>query len=456
MRKGVAMKKRIIRFRFPVAAFLLAVAGGCSACPDASSGDAGEASAGDAGGTGDCVFDSDCLPDEVCLESSCVPEGLDDAGTVDEQDAGFSDAGPTGGSNMDAGSGNVAIGVSITQPVNYSGFFVDEAIAFNGHVTSPSIPFSELSVAWSSSQSGAFEATFDTLSGITTAAVSELPEGHHTIRLRVEHGTDVVAEASMELTICLASISTEFADPLDSDEWFQYGSAYHDSRGWLEMTGFSPSENGAIYYLARKVNPGDVNLTFKISTGKCDDPGACTNGSEGADGFAMSIFEQETESDLIDLITNYSRGGGGMGYFLAPEAPPVAAFHLEFDTYYNSIPPHEHQDPTTDDHVQVHMNGNQDNDLDPDPDNEVTLWAAMPNLEDNMWHDVEINIAGPHIQVTVDGVEIINGMVPTFSFKGGFIGFSGSTGTVYNYHRFDDLQIRDVCIHQPQTGDAGN
>ena len=123
----------------------------------------------------------------------------------------------------------------------------------------------------------------------------------------------------------------------------------------------------------------------------------------------------------------------------------IDGFHVEFDTYYNSIPPHPHQDPTPEDHVAIHFNGSLDTDLDPDPNNEVSLWAAMPNLEDNFWHQIDVRVSGTNIQVDVDGQSVIDGTVPSYLFKGGMIGFSGSTGAVTNYHRFDDLVVRESC-----------
>lgn len=48
--------------------------------------------------------------------------------------------------------------------------------------------------------------------------------------------------------------------------------------------------------------------------------------------------------------------------------------------------------------------------------------------------------------VTLDGLPAIDGLVPGLDLRGGFIGFSGSTGYYSNYHRFDDLQILQECL----------
>ena len=42
-----------------------------------------------------------------------------------------------------------------------------------------------------------------------------------------------------------------------------------------------------------------------------------------------------------------------------------------------------------------------------------------------------------HAQITIFGHQ---------PFKGGFIGFSGTTGSCTNYHRFDDLYLQTMCV----------
>ena len=48
--------------------------------------------------------------------------------------------------------------------------------------------------------------------------------------------------------------------------------------------------------------------------------------------------------------------------------------------------------------------------------------------------------------VTFDGALVIDEVVEGLAFKGGYIGFTGSTGLYTNWHRFDDLQILEECL----------
>ena len=52
---------------------------------------------------------------------------------------------------------------------------------------------------------------------------------------------------------------------------------------------------------------------------------------------------------------------------------------------------------------------------------------------------------GEDVTVLMDDSIVIDGNVPGLSFKGGFIGFTGTTGYYTNYHRFDDLEVQEAC-----------
>ena len=79
------------------------------------------------------------------------------------------------------------------------------------------------------------------------------------------------------------------------------------------------------------------------------------------------------------------------------------------------------------------------------------FWAELGNIEDSQWHDVHIVLDGTNARVTFDGVEVINATVPAFEYKGGFLGFTGGSGAIGNYHRFDELKVKGTCVYTGPT-----
>ena len=100
---------------------------------------------------------------------------------------------------------------------------------------------------------------------------------------------------------------------------------------------------------------------------------------------------------------------------------------------------HNGHDPTSVDHMGIMLNGNS---------SDHHLWAEIPEIEDNMWHEVEVEIQGSRVSVSIDSSEVAAGVVPELTFKGGFIGFSGTTGGHTNYHRFDNLAVEPICVFE--------
>ena len=198
-----------------------------------------------------------------------------------------------------------------------------------------------------------------------------------------------------------------------------------------------------------------------MNMGQCAEPEiSCATSSEAADGFAISIFDMTSPQDMIDLIQNHTRSGGGLGYNLlnhiTTDAPPptVDAFHLQFDAYYNHTSiGHPHDDPTQNPHVQVHLNGSLENDLDPSPDNEVSLWTEIPELVDNQWHKMDVIITGTNLKVMRDDALLFEGTVPDYTFKGGFLVLTATTGAASMYQRIDDLEFFNTCPYQEANGE---
>jgi len=233
-------------------------------------------------------------------------------------------------------------------------------------------------------------------------------------------------QAQVTVGVCTYGQVNTFDAGTVGPDWKIYGDAFFDPGGWLEMTGNAPSKHGAIYHAGSKINPGDIEINFKIWTG-----GGINS---GADGFAMNILNVQDVAELEAIIAAGSNGGC-LGYGVSGPCGDLSidAFHIEFDTWQNNNDPNN--DPTFQNHVAITLDGN--------PSNHV-LWAPQ-ELEDSAWHDIKITIFGTNIKVVFDGQMIIDDPVPGFQFHGGYLWFSGTTGWATNYHRFDDLWVKQTC-----------
>jgi len=298
--------------------------------------------------------------------------------------------------------------------------------------------FDGLDVRWMSSLDG--ELGVDQISPMSRVrrSISLSQRGIHELIVEVLDGDDVVARDSVRVGVCGWQMIGDFERDLEG--WQRFGDASRDQRGWLELTGNQRGRKGAIYKVSESIEPGDVRLAFRISTGQCDEPGDCTfDASAAADGFAMNIWDVDSP-DALGAIFEAARSGGGLAYGVGGPYGDFEgnAFHIEFDTWYNQFNGGNefHTDPTRQNHVAVTLDGN--------PGNHVAF-AELPSIEDNRWHEVELVIDGDRVRVSIDGQSVIDQRVDGLDFKGGYIGFSGTTGYYTNYHRFDELRTRPAC-----------
>jgi hypothetical protein len=250
--------------------------------------------------------------------------------------------------------------------------------------------------------------------------------GWQVLRAVVKNPAGEEFEAKLDIGACTFGQPETFDAGLIDPQWQTFGDAYFDNEGWLEMTGNEQGRQGAIFNTGEKVNPGDIEVSFKIWTG-----GGINS---GADGFAMSVINVATAWDLEQVIQN-ANSGGCLGYGVSGPCGPMQldAFHIEFDTWENTGDPN--QDPTTLNHIAVTLNG--------DPSNHH-LWESQ-FMEDSQWHDILVKIDGQNVMVFFDGNLVIQGDLPAFQFHGGYLGFSGTTGWATNFHRFDDLWVKQSC-----------
>jgi len=361
----------------------------------------------------DCESAVDCARGQTCLSGSCV-EGAVDTGSEDTA---------TDSGRIDTGSEDSGADPDPTDTVAE-----DTAVADTDPAdTDPAdTGADDTTVADTTADTTADTAVDDTTADTT---VDDTTVDDTT----VEDTTDTTVEDTTDTTVedttpvCPTIPALDFTADLTSADWLILGDASREPAGWLELTGLAGGQQGAIFYLGSTLSRGDTEISLRVSTGQCPLPGPCDSTADGADGFAMSIIGLTGVAELANLLAA-ARPGEGLGYAVTPTV--VDAFHIEFDTYHNAI------DPTLRNHVAITLNG--------DPTNHL-LWTETPTLENNAWHDIVLRIEGIHVTVLMDGITVIDADAPGLDFKGGYIGFTGSTGGSTNYHRIDDLQIVQAC-----------
>ncbi|MEE2834427.1 MAG: hypothetical protein VYB65_00235 [Myxococcota bacterium] len=386
-----------------------------------------------------------CGPTQPCAEGLRCAGGLCLAAVRDGgaalEDVGSSpmDAGEatdTGSSPAhDAGAERV-VGVQWARPDGRvsieEGERLDAAVEVSGD------DLSGLTLRWSSSLDGVIGDDQIPPTGRVVRSILLRERGVHELRVEVLDGERSLADATRRVGVCGWQVIGDFNADLEG--WQRFGDAQRDPRGWLELTGNARGRKGAIYKVSESIEPGNVQLAFRISTGQCDEPGPCQfNANNAADGFAMNIWDVESPEALADLF-DVASTGGGLAYGVGGAWGDWVgnAFHIEFDTWYNQFNGGNefHTDPTRQNHVAITLDG--------DPGNHVAV-AETPAIEDNAWHEVELVIRGDRVRVDLDGRSVIDQRVEGLDFKGGYIGFSGTTGYYTNFHRFDDLRTRPAC-----------
>lgn len=280
-----------------------------------------------------------------------------------------------------------------------------------------------IAVTWESDVAGPLASGAPDPGGNAVLATPSLDAGWHHITLTATQGPHT-AIAETDIGVCQWPALEDFASGASLNGWTLFGNAAWDPGGWLEITGAIQSSDGAIFKTDEKVNPGNVAIEFDIATG-----GGINT---GADGFAVSVIDAYDPTELAQVV-NAAANGGCLGYGTDGGCGtlPINAFHIEFDTWHNP----ELGDATSENHIAIALYG------DPTP----LLWVAVPTLEDLVWRHVRVEITGSDVTVLLDGAQVIQGSLPGFTFDGGYIGVSGSTGWATNYHRFDNLQLYDLC-----------
>jgi hypothetical protein len=356
--------------------------------------------------------------------------------------------------------------VLINQPVDGAVFSEEQVISLSGSVVATDLELAYVAVEVSVSGGAESVIDFDRDNGGFTAALSSLAPGEHLITFTARAAPDL--EASHSVTVRVdCGFTTDFNEPLDPQVWNVLGSAGLDSRGWLEMSNNQTSTSGGIFLTGRTIDPGSLQMSFRISTGasQCNEPDLPCVRSDGSsyeisDGFAVTFWNVNPQGvdDLWGALCRCGSGAITTESILDAQglSEPPEGITIEFDSYPNSCPNNGFFDPVQAPHIEILQNGRfyqapegltrEERCMFTDfSDEEGQTWAAFPAFTDNFWHDVELTIEGGRVTVIIDGVVVLDAVLPDFRFKGGILAFSGGSGAVAAYQRFDDLSIQSGC-----------
>jgi hypothetical protein len=369
-----------------------------------------------------------------CAPTKTDPVPLDEPPDTDTQDNGVDVVTPID-TDVDTGepqtnTGRAQLYVDIEDPFDEypTG---DPSAQISGQLSVVRGELSELTLTFTSDIDGDLIPPELAEDGTFVWNTEPLTAGMHTLTLTAFHPNGDPVSDEVQLGVCQWPAFQDFSTDPTGGDWMVFGDAHWEPQGWLEITGNVQSRAGSIYKVSNKVNQGDFRLEFKIATG--------AGINTGADGFSINVIDVADVAELTQYV-NTAANGGCLGYGIVPgctsSGMTVSGFHVEIDTWYNGES-HIRDPISRNNHIAINLDG--------DPGMHG-LVAETPGLEDNLWRDIAVQAVGQRLTLDMDGVRIIDAALPGFSFDGGYIGVSGSTGWATNFHRFDDLQIWDRCI----------
>lgn len=271
-------------------------------------------------------------------------------------------------------------------------------------------PPGDLIVTWRSDVDGLLAGGTVDAAGLATQpwdAALQSPGAH---QITVEVADRCEQTASARLGFC--QNAGYVSENLDLGTWTFNGTAGWDSlNGWVELTAPFNNQAGTAFQTGATVSSDNVTIDFAFYA----------SGGTGADGLSLTAI------DSTRLSTFVGNTGGGIGYGGLP------GWSVEVDTFYNP----EHSDPTSEDHLSLHLDGNV---------NGPIAWATLPEMEDGAWHQMSVQVSGTRFTVAIDGTTYIDQDVPGLRAFPAYVGFTAATGSVTNYHLIDALQVEEfVC-----------
>jgi hypothetical protein len=182
-------------------------------------------------------------------------------------------------------------------------------------------------------------------------------------------------------------------------------------------------------------NNGADGIAFVIST----DPRGTT--AIGENGWGLGVYDTYTGDGCT---TTYQSGGSGCRN---------GVFHslvIEMDTYHNG---NDFGDLTSNDHLSIQNNSNAGQIWD-------NTYVDMGNIEDGLWHDVEVDYDGTVLRVYFDNVlRITTTTNISADFLGGsttaYIGYTSSTGSNTNLQQIRPISFSMAAGSCPDTDNDG-
>jgi hypothetical protein len=275
---------------------------------------------------------------------------------------------------------------------------------------------STLSLEWSSDVDGVLSTSPADDTGLATYTWegSAQQVGSHVVTLTA---TDACgAETLQTLTVCQNMGYTEESAALDT--WQFTGSAVWDPvNEWVELTDTRRYIRGTAFQTSEIVASDNVSIGFLFF--------ASGGSSTGADGLSLTAI------DTTRMTTYAGEAGGALGYGSLP------GWAVEVDTWDNTGDPGL-SEPMQQDHVSFVIDGASDG------IGEVS--AGIPEVEDGLWHEMQVDVDGQHVTVSIDDVIYIDETVAALATFPAHIGFTAATGNITNNHLIDSLSVkRFVC-----------
>jgi len=305
---------------------------------------------------------------------------------------------------------DVAPTVQIDVPVDGDVLAPGDATLFSGQMSDDSDPLEELSVEWSSDVDGVISTQMPDGSGVTEFEWDSgaWSSGTHTVTLTVE---DTCGNQAQD-TVVFCQNEGYVEDNLDLTTWNFEGDANWDgTNSWVELTTAATDQAGTAFQTSATVDADNVSISFNFYA----------SGGSGADGLSLTALDSTRMTSFVGST------GGGIGYQGLP------GWSIEVDTWYNS----ENSDPTSDDHLSFHLDGDVSTPL---------TWVTLPDMEDGLWHLMEISVIGTWVTVAIDGTTYIDESVAGITNFPAYVGFTASTGSATNEHLIDALEVEGfVC-----------